>query len=247
MSTQKPIPELALVPGLVPGVTSITQPPFKFIAADAKLLSKPNPVTPAVVAPLGVLETFKGTWTGTGFNTIFRPNSGGPTSTTFPNPVTPAPPTPPSENVLELNLTTESLTFQPSLGNVPNRGLEGQAAITLNGVPYQQAINDVTNPATGKGDGIPSGIHFEPGLWMHIPATTTDPDVPESLVRMASIPHGTTINAQGYFIFFFPLGFKLMFIGWRRPPPFRMRRSLTRWILHRSSSKTGHQSPSLGI
>ncbi len=127
---------------------------------------------------------------------IFRPNSGPPTTTTFPNPVTPPPPTPPSENVLELNLTTETLTFSPALGNVPNRGLEAQNDIFLNGVPYVQAINDVTNPATGKGDGPPTGIHFEPGLWMHVPATTTDPVLGETLVRMASIPHGTTINAQ---------------------------------------------------
>lgn len=59
-----------------------------------------------------------------------------------------------------------------------------------------QSISDVNNPTTGKSDGKPIGIHFEPGLWMHVPATKTDPVVGESLVRMASIPHGTTINAQ---------------------------------------------------
>jgi hypothetical protein len=160
----------------------------------------PRPAVPAVVPapapPLGVLSNFTGEFAGTGFNTIFRPNSVPPTTTTFPNPVTPPPPTPPSENVLELNLTTETLTFSSSLGNVPNRGLEAQNDIFLNGVPYVQAINDVTNPATGKGDGAPTGIHFEPGLWMNVPATTTTPNLPGTLVRMASIPHGTTINAQ---------------------------------------------------
>lgn len=144
-------------------------------------------------APLGVLENFTGTFAGTGFNTIFRPNSAAPTTTTFPNPVTPAPPTPPSENVLELNLTKETLSFSNPLGNVPNRGLESQNDIFLNGVPYVQAISDVTNSATGKGDGPPTAIHFEPGLWMHIPATTTRPVLANSLVRMASIPHGTTV------------------------------------------------------
>lgn len=54
----------------------------------------------------------------------------------------------------------------------------------------------MTNIATGNADGPPTAIHFEPGLWMHIPATTADPAIGESLVRMASIPHGTTINAQ---------------------------------------------------
>jgi hypothetical protein len=80
---------------------------------------------------------------------------------------------------------------------VPNRGLEKQNDIFLNGVPYVQAISDVTNPATGKADGKATAIHFEPGLWMNVPATKTDPVLGESLVRMASIPHGTTINAQG--------------------------------------------------
>jgi hypothetical protein len=151
----------------------------------------------APLPPLGVLSNFTGEFAGIGFNTIFRPNSGPPTTTTFPIPVTPAPPTPPSENVLELNLTTETLSFSEQLGRVPNRGLEAQNDIFLNGVPYVQAISDVTNPATGKGDATPTPIHFEPGLWMNIPATTTTPVLANSLVRMASIPHGTTINAQG--------------------------------------------------
>ena len=159
----------------------------------------PRPAAVAAVAapsaPLGVLSNFTGEFAGTGFNTIFRPNSAPPTTTNFPNPVNPPPPNPPSENVLELNLTTETLTFSPALGNVPNRGLEAQNDIFLNRVPYVQAINDVTNPATGGRDGTPTGIHFEPGLWMHVPATTTNPVLGESLLRMASIPHGTTINA----------------------------------------------------
>jgi hypothetical protein len=159
---------------------------------------EPKLVSPTPTPPLGVLSNFHGDFAGRGFNTIFRPNSGPPNGTTFTNPI-PAPPipTPPNENVLELNLTTETLSFSNALGNVPNRGLETQNDIFLNGVPYVQAINDVTNPATGKADGPPTGIHFEPGLWMHIPATETVPVIAESLARMASIPHGTTINAQG--------------------------------------------------
>jgi hypothetical protein len=121
---------------------------------------RPAPPPP----PLGLLANFAGTFAGTGFNMIFRPNSGPPTTTNFPNPVTPAPPTPPSENVLELNLTTKALSFSNSLGNVPNRGLEAQNDIFLNGVPYVQAISDVTNLDTGRGDGTPTAIHFEPGL-----------------------------------------------------------------------------------
>jgi hypothetical protein len=139
----------------------------------------------AVVVPaasLGPLAAFTGTFTGSGFNIIFRPDSSK-TPTPLPKPTT-------NDNVLELNLTSETLAFSPSLGSVPNRGSGTQGDIFLNGVPYLQTIDDVTNPAQ------PVGIHFEPGLWMAVPATTA-PAEKASIVRMASIPHGTTIEAQG--------------------------------------------------
>jgi hypothetical protein len=170
--------------------------PDDFSIDEIRSIPKPAGAAPTPPPPLGVLANFTGAFAGTGFNTIFRPNSGPPTTTIFPNPVTPAPPTPPSENVLELNLTRETLSFAKSLGNVPNRGLEAQNDIFLNGVPYTQAISDVTNTATGKADGAPQPIHFEPGLWMNVPQTATTPDLQNTLTRMASIPHGTTINAQ---------------------------------------------------
>jgi hypothetical protein len=94
---------------------------------------------------------------------------------------------------LELNLTSESLSFSPSLGSVPNRGTATQQDIFLNGVPYLQTINDITI----HGESI--GIHVEPGIWIHVPATTV-PQLGESVTRMASIPHGTTIEAQGTFL-----------------------------------------------
>ena len=45
---------------------------------------------PSVNAPLGVLENFNGSFTGLGFNAIFRPNSGAFNATQFP-----------SDNILE--------------------------------------------------------------------------------------------------------------------------------------------------
>jgi len=131
---------------------------------------------------LGPLADFTGTFTGNGFNTIFRPQS---TATPTPLPV----PVPSSDNILELNLTTETLSFSTSLGSVPNRGMV-QGDIFLNGVPYLQVISDITVPSQ------PVGIHFEPGLWVIVPPTT-NPAEGTTLVRMASIPHGTTIEAQG--------------------------------------------------
>ena len=153
---------------------------FGEVSSFAPRLAPPSSPAPG----LGPLAAFAGTWMGSGFNTIFRPES---TQTPTPLPV-PVPP-PPSDNILELNLTSETLAFSPALGSVPNRGMV-QGDIFLNGVPYLQAINDVTTP------GQSIGIHAEPGLWMIVPSTT-DPAEGQTLVRMASIPHGTTIVAQG--------------------------------------------------
>jgi hypothetical protein len=129
---------------------------------------------------LGALAAFVGNWAGHGFNTIFRPDNSI-TPTPLPIPVA-------SDNILELNLTSESLSFSPSLGSVPNRGTVN-GDIFLNGVPYLQAINDITT-------GTSVGIHLEPGIWISVPSTTA-PAEGATLVRMASIPHGTTIDAQG--------------------------------------------------
>jgi len=134
------------------------------------------PETPS----LGPLTAFRGTFTGPGFNSIFRPDLG--TTTKLAKPVQ-------SDNLLELNLTHHTLSFSRPLGSVPNRG-EFQHDIFLNGVTYLLTVTDVTRPED------PIGIHFEPGLWMCVPPTT-DPAEEQTLVRMASIPHGTTICAQG--------------------------------------------------
>ena len=56
---------------------------------------------PTPPPPLGPLAAFEGTWIGIGFNTIFRPQK-----RTFPLPH-PAP----GDNLLELNLTSETLSF----------------------------------------------------------------------------------------------------------------------------------------
>jgi hypothetical protein len=142
----------------------------------------------AAVPSLGPLEHFVGTWNGAGFNTIFRPdNAVSASSMKLPHPL------PAGDNLLELNLTSETMTFSKSLGTVPNRGLGQQADVLLNGVPYLQVVNDVTTP------GQSTGIHVEPGIWIFVPATTTNPVEGPTLARMASIPHGTTIEAQGTF------------------------------------------------
>jgi len=159
-------------------------PPPKFPQA-------PGPQLPAaprktlVPGALGVLEKFVGTFKGHGFNTIFRPNNGFGTNAL-------------ADNVLELNLTSETLSFLDAsiLGDVPNRGFFDQSDVILKGVPYTQMISDNLNPDTGKANlNPPVSIHFEQGLFMRTPATD-NPKLGASIARMASIPHGTTINAQ---------------------------------------------------
>ena len=142
----------------------------------------------ALAAPagpdLGGIAGFTGTFRGNGLNTIFRPQDFAVTPTPLPSPATG-----PDDNILEINLTEETLAFSKALGSIPNRGMV-QGDAFLNGIPYVQKINDVSVPAS------PIGIHFEPGIWLSVPATTVPPEG-ATIVRMASIPHGTTIEAQG--------------------------------------------------
>src|SRR6516162_2919492 len=53
-----------------------------------------------------------------------------------------------------------------------------------------QGFNTIFRPDVTSGSA--TGIHFEPGLWLAVPATT-NPNEPFTVARMASIPHGTTL------------------------------------------------------
>jgi hypothetical protein len=127
---------------------------------------------------LGPLRGFVGNnqkraWKGTGFNLVWRPNFNGMSG--------------PKDFFLELFLTNETLEFTDISGTgIANRGLL-QTDIALGGLGYLQQIDDQFDK---------SHQHFEPGVWANIPATT-DPNESPTVVRMGSIPHGTTINLQG--------------------------------------------------
>lgn len=175
-------PRLGLFVAETTHLVPATSSPANFRFGEVTSTLQINPIVLATLAPdLGPIAAFVGNWVGNGFNTIFRPNS---TQTPTKLPVAAG-----GDNILELNLTSETLSFSPSLGSVPNRGMV-QGDALLNGIPYLQSISDVTV----AGQSI--GIHAEPGLWMAIPHTT-DPLEPPTVARMGSIPHGTTINAQG--------------------------------------------------
>ena len=118
---------------------------------------------------LGPLEELPGNWRGHGFNLIARPDfQGG------------------SELFLELNPTEEELHFSSIGGPIPNRGA-AQDDIELFGLHYLQQVSDHSSGGA---------IHLEPGVWLNVPPTT-NPDKPASVVRMATIPHGTAVLIQG--------------------------------------------------
>jgi hypothetical protein len=113
-------------------------------------------------------------WKGTGFNMIWRPNFNGQFG--------------PQDFFLELNLTNETLEFLDITGStgIANRGLL-QKDVHLGCLGYLQTIFDRFDN---------SAQHFEPGVWANVDKTD-NPDEPPTVVRIGSIPHGTTINMQG--------------------------------------------------
>ncbi|MBD5656692.1 MAG: hypothetical protein IAI50_16155 [Candidatus Eremiobacteraeota bacterium] len=138
----------------------------------------------AAASDLGLLDILLNqgdkvaTWEGGGFNMIWRPHFD---------------PTPGgTDHFLELNRTHETIIFSRIPGPIPNRGLL-QEFIQMFGVNYLSQISDV-NVLGDDGSGV--GLHFEPGIWAIVPATS-HPLEPPTVVRMASIPHGTAIVAQG--------------------------------------------------
>src|SRR5665811_671753 len=58
--------------------------------------------------------------------------------------------------------------------------------IDMFGLTYMQQISETSSGA---------GLHIEPGIWVNVPRTT-NPSEPPTVVRMASIPHGTAILHQ---------------------------------------------------
>ena len=123
---------------------------------------------------LGPLHEFSGTWEGRGFNLIARPD--------FHDK---------ANLYLQLNETHETLAFTPIRSAIPNRGF-GQDDIELFGLSYVQKVHDHHTGAA---------LHLEPGLWITQPPTTYPREYPPPggriIARMASIPHGNAVLAQG--------------------------------------------------
>lgn len=162
---------------------------FKFghiVAAPAAALATAAPLDPrgllaGLVGNLPLAapgqDNPKRSWSGQGFNLIWRPNFGNESGT--------------KDFFLELNLTQETSDFTDITGSGQNVGIANRGAlqkdILLGGIAYLQQVTDRTS-------GV--GQHFEPGVWINVP-NTTNPAEPASVVRMGSIPHGTTVNLEG--------------------------------------------------
>lgn len=133
-----------------------------------QLLKRIAPGSAAVSNDLGLLSEFAGTWVGTGFNIIARPDKQ-------------------NGNIFFLQLSgmIETLEFTPIGGAVPNRGSQ-QDDIFIHGLSYLQRVSDLDMHAA---------LHIEPGFWLRIPATSVPPQG-ETYARLSTIPHGDSLFAQ---------------------------------------------------
>jgi len=136
----------------------------------------------ATALQLGPLASLVGTWSGNGFNAIWRPDNpqsqpiGGQT-----------------KRFLELNLTNDSFEFDVIPGVVPNRGLgPNQTDLSLYGLHYLQRTSDADLPPFETAG---QALHIEPGLFMNVPASINLNQ--PTIVRMGTIPHGVTVLMQG--------------------------------------------------
>jgi hypothetical protein len=145
---------------------------------------RPGPSIDSAKDDLGVLADLVGTWMGTGFNLISLPAFD---------------PKPPNDGArkdfrVQANATREILEFEPIGASFPNRGSFkevdspfGQCDIEIYGVRYHQRVADVENNQP---------MHMESGFWLRVPQTEI-PDLRESVVRQAVVPHGNSLLALG--------------------------------------------------
>ena len=123
------------------------------------------------ILELGPLTDLPGTWVGSGFTVIWLPVYQG-------NP----------DFRLKLNATSETFTVTKIGADIPNRG-SIQPDLHFLGVHYLQLVSDAATHGQ---------LHIEPGMWLNLPPAPANPNPNVSFVaRLASIPHGNALLAQG--------------------------------------------------
>jgi hypothetical protein len=115
------------------------------------------------------LTNLAGTWMGSGFSLVSVPDFSDPRKPPFR---------------LRLNATKEILIFARVGAPIPNAGAE---SIKFLGLHYFQQISDAYTS---------EALHLEPGIWLPIPKTEIPPQE-MTIVRLSTIPHGTSLLAQG--------------------------------------------------
>jgi hypothetical protein len=147
----------------------MTAPLTLFNPASTVLRASPPSVVPN--PQLGPLTDLPGTWVGSGFNVVWLP--------VF------------NDRLgfrLKINSTSEVLTIAKIGGDIPNRG-SIEPDLNFLGLHYLQQVSDAVTHGQ---------LHVEPGLWLNLPPTPADPNPNVSVVaRLATIPHGNALLAQG--------------------------------------------------
>jgi hypothetical protein len=142
---------------------------MSFNAASRVLRASPPHAAPN--PQLGPLTDLPGTWVGAGFNVVWLPVHGGRPGFR-----------------LKINSTSEILTIAKIGGDIPNRG-SVQPDLNFLGLHYLQRVSDAVTHGQ---------LHIEPGLWLNLPPAPADPNPNVSIVaRLATIPHGNALLAQG--------------------------------------------------
>jgi hypothetical protein len=166
-------------------------------AGASKISFPPRYPQPTVqeLLNLGPIAHLAGHWSGCGFNIIWRPDNTGDPGFAV-------------RRFLQLNQTLETFNFDIIASAIPNRGLFKQPDINIYGMNYLQKVkdNDLDIP------GFPNAgedLHIEPGLFLNVPSSggvedpndltgdVTDPVIPASIVRLATIPHGVSVLLKG--------------------------------------------------
>ncbi len=160
-------------------MTTSSSSPRAHMSAAGPVRMGADPVTTAL--QLGPLAPLAGSWAGTGFNQIWRPDNNQPPENSA------------IRRFLELNLTNETFQFDVIPGVVPNRGVATQPDLNLFGLHYLQQVSDADPPPFPTAG---QALHIEPGFFMNVPASTV-PANPATIVRLASIPHGVSLLFQG--------------------------------------------------
>jgi hypothetical protein len=120
---------------------------------------------------LGPLTDLPGTWVGAGFNVMWLPVYQG-----HPN------------FRLLINATSEVLAISKIGADIPNRG-SIEPDLNFLGLHYLQRVSDAHSHGL---------LHIEPGLLLNLPPASAYPNPNVSVVaRLATVPHGNSLLAQG--------------------------------------------------